>query len=270
LAFYGALDELFSLIGDKHFVSVLHCYLDESGKFKQQPIVSLCGFVGDRGQIGVFQRRWEALLRFHGMRSIKMAKAARFTRPLGKRNPATGLENRKAALSNFIECITDNFDIAVHVAVDVSAFNSLSDSQREAMGGNPHYLAFARVIAEIVNYHRDPAFQFSIICDDEQSYSPKCYAIFNKIRSEHSAYRRKLVSLCFADDEYFVPLQAADMFAYLVRCEAERHFLGKTGHQFRCLFEQIANPPRGSKPTLLGGFYGKDQLQSLASKVPAR
>jgi hypothetical protein len=267
LEFSDALSELFNLVGDRHFVSVLHCYLDESGKFQEHPIVSLCGFVGERTQIGNFQVRWEELLRFYGMRSMSMAKAARFTQPLGKRKAATGLDNRKAALSNFIECITDNLPVAVHVAVDVASFNSLTDHQKTAMGGGPHYLAFMRVIAEIVDYHKHPGIQLSVVCDDDQSSSPKCYAIFDKIRSKHPQYRRKIVSLCFADDEYFVPLQAADMFAYLVRREAERHFLGKTDHQFRCLFEQIANPPRGRKPTLLGGFYSKDKLQSLAARV---
>ncbi len=259
--------EFFSLLGDKRFVSVLHCYLDESGKFHDHTIVSLCGFVGERLQIGNFQVRWEELLRRYGMRSIKMAKAVRFTKPLGTREKAIGLENRKVVLSNFVECITDNLPVAIYVAADVSGFAALSESEKKAMGGEPHYLAFMRVLGEIVNFYKDPNVQLSVVCDDEQSYSPRCYAIMNQIRSKHSEFRRKIVSLCFADDEYFVPLQAADMLAYLVRCEAERQFTGRTDHQFGGLFNQLTDPPRGHGPTLLGGFFGREQLRSLASKV---
>lgn len=248
-------------------MSVLHCYLDESGKFHDHSIVSLCGFVGKREQLLDFQIGWEDLLRSYGMPSFKMAKAVRFTQPLGKRRPATGLENRKAALSNFIECITDNLHVGVYVAVDVSGFQSLSEAQKKTMGDEPPYLAFVRVMAEIVNYYKDPDFQLSVVCDDEQSYSPECYAILNKIRAKNSDYRRKIVSLCFADDKAFVGLQAADMFAYLTRCEAEHQLLGKAKHQFSPLFEQLAHPPHGKDPILLGGFFGKNELQSLARKV---
>jgi hypothetical protein len=267
LALDCAFTEFFGLGGDNRFVTVLHCYLDESGKFHDHSVVSLCGFVGDRSQIEGFQNRWRELLRYHGMRSMKMAKAVRFGVSLGARRKATGLENRKTALSNFIECITDNFSVGINLAVDVPGFQALNEAQRKAMGGEPHYLAFKRVLGEIVRYYKEPDIRVAVVCDDEQSYSPECYRILNALRSQHHDFQRKVISICFADDDYFVPLQAADMLAYLVRCEAERQFFGKAGHQFGSLFDQLISPPHGKGPTLLGGFFGKEELRSLAAKV---
>src|SRR5579864_9013955 len=116
------------------FVAYIQCYVDESGKFKDHQIVSLCGFGGNQGQIQTFEALWQSLLRRNGMRSLHMKKATRFTQPLGSRNAAIGLEYRKTALLSFAECARDSMEVAVHVAIDVSAFNALPGDERKLLG----------------------------------------------------------------------------------------------------------------------------------------
>jgi hypothetical protein len=152
------------------------------------------------------------------------------------------------------------------VAVDVKAFASLNDSQRKSLGGTPQYLAFKRVIGELVEYYKGRDEQLSVICDDDQQCSPQYYRILNELRHQSRPFRKTIVSLCFADDKHFSPLQASDMIAYLVRTEAERRFHQKEDRTFGGLLQQLASPPSGPPLEMLGGYFGDAEIASLVSK----
>ena len=277
--FYG-YNERFGVLQDQGFVEVaglvlpentfmafVQCYVDESGKFKDHQILSLCGFAAVPRQIEIFDGEWRSLLRRNGMRSLHMKKAARFTQRLGTRNAAIGLENRKTALLSFVECMRDNLETAIYVAVDITAFNSLSGGERKALGDDPYYLVFQRLLFELVHDPATPGAQISLICDDEQYYSKRCHQILAKLKAKYSDYRRALVSISFADDEFFTALQAADLFAYLTRCEAQVHLKKNPSFPFQLLYNHLTSAdPRGPL-NLLGGVYGKGQLQDLAHRM---
>ncbi|MGA3095213.1 MAG: DUF3800 domain-containing protein [Bryobacteraceae bacterium] len=249
------------------FMAFVQCYVDESGKFKDHQVLSLCGFAAAPSQIEVFDSGWRSLLRANGMRSLHMKKAARFTQPLGTRRPAIGLEERKTALLSFVECIQNNLETALYVAVDIAAFKALAGDERKILGGDPYYLVFQRLLFELVRYYAEPDARVSLICDEEQYYSKRCHEILAKLKAKHEDYRRALISISFADDEFFTVLQAADLFAYLTRCAAQVEMRGESAFQFRLLYDHLTAADTRGKLNLLGGVYGEEQLHELAQAM---
>ena len=61
---------------------------------------------------------------------------------------------------------------------------------------------------------------------------------YRAIRDARGDVKEKVISLTFADDEYFPALQAADMVAWLTRREAQREFYGNT-YEFRELYSYL-------------------------------
>jgi hypothetical protein len=254
------------------FVVFIQCYVDESGKFKDHSVISLCGFAGSIRQIETFDGGWKSLLRRNGMSSLTMKKAARFTQPLGSKNKATGLEARTTALLPFIECMRDNMEVAVQVAVDIGAFNSLSTHYHPRLGGEPYYLAFQKLLGELLRHYSQPAedVRISLVCDEEQHYSIRCYDILARLRAKYKDYKRALVSISFADDEFFTVLQAADVFAYLTRREAQMHFAGGPSYEYGLLYHHLTSANTRGNLAVLGGLYNEAKLRSLAAATVRR
>jgi hypothetical protein len=247
------------------FLAFVQCYVDESGKFHDHQILSLCGFAGTTDQVETLDSGWRSLLRSNGMKSLHMKKAARFSQDLGTRNKARGLENRKTALISFVECARDNMEVAVHVGVDIVAFKSLPADAQAVLGGDAYYLAFQHLLWELLHYY-GPSGQVSLVCDDEQYYGQRCHAILAKLKAKYKEYQKGIVSISFADDEVFTALQAADLFAYLVRKEAEVQLRGSQSFQFRPLYHHLTSADTRRKLVILGGVYGEDALRDLARK----
>ena len=254
------------MLPEDSFVAFIQCYVDESGKFKDHTIISFCGFAAGGDRFQEFSAHWQSLLRSNGMQSLHMKKAVRFTQPLGTRKRAIGLEERKTALLSFVECARDYMETAVYVAVDVGAFNGLSGDEKAIVGDDPYYLTFQHLLAELMIYYKDPDARISVVCDDEQYYAKRCHEILAKLKAKYKEYRKRLVSISFADDEFFTGLQAADMYAYLVRCEAQVELGGNSPFPFRPLYDHLISSKPGSL-NVLGGVYGVRQLHDLAVKM---
>jgi hypothetical protein len=51
--------------------------------------------------------------------------------------------------------------------------------------------------------------------DDNREYAVKCYQMLDTIKEHNPAWKQRIGSICFADDEIYTPLQAADVAAWL-------------------------------------------------------
>jgi hypothetical protein len=107
----------------------------------------------------------------------------------------------------------------------VKGFKTLTVEAKRGLGSpdDPYYLAFARGLLEIVRYVQGND-KISLFCDDDIQTAWDCYRHYRAIRRVEPDVNSKLASLCFADDDCFPALQAADMVAFLSRLEAKRRF----------------------------------------------
>lgn len=215
---------------------LLDAYFDESGKFRDRSVVSFCGVVGSPGQIDRFADDWSALLRRAGLESLTMKEALRHWEPLSVKLPAIGVEDRAKALLPFVDAIKHNFGLIIGIALDVASFTAISEQAKKQLGGNPQYAAFTRIIIELISSTRDTG--FNVICDDEEETAPQVYKLYRKVRLNYPSARERIKCLSFGDDEFFMPLQAADMMASLIRLEAGRKFFGQVNN-FAPLFDRL-------------------------------
>jgi hypothetical protein len=118
--------------------------------------------------------------------------------------------------------------VAIHCTVDLQGF-------AETFGDLPNHLrhpyVFAHEILIIAAWHelmsRGQSERFEIIFDENLVFAPRVKALYIPLLRVAPEEIRKILPVdpLFRDDKEFVPLQAADMLAWLLRRTAasERH-----------------------------------------------
>jgi hypothetical protein len=243
------------------FVASILGYFDESGKFKDQNIVSFAGYAAGWSALESFDKEWEYLLRRHGLKHLTMKEALNHRKPLSGRVAAIGAKERTTVLMNFAECILKHFELGVSVSVDVVAFAALPSASSKILGKNPHYLAFSRTLGELKRYFSDDS-KIAVICDDEDEYSVECYKLYRKTKLNDPGSRDKFTAISFADDTDHVPLQAADMLASLTRLETGRELLG-TPYDYQSLTTYLMTDKY--RVRYEAGMYGRNALNRLSA-----
>lgn len=245
-------------------MAAIYAHFDESGKFKDQSVVSFCGVIGSLSQVVSFDREWRSALHRQRLEHLTMKDALKFNTPLSKTKPALGVQKRSSVLHGFAKVITDHFEIGLGAAVDVKAHQAQSTKKaRQVLGDDPHYTSFLRVLLELLDFANEED-KISLVCDDEQTTALPCYEYYRRVKSTWPKATQKLVSICFADDKAVPSLQAADMLSSLVRLEAKRRFNGAS-YDFESVFHALVNPPLGKRQMEAAiGFWGRKDLERLA------
>jgi len=237
-------------------------YFDESGKLGDKDVVSVAGFLADEYGWKKLATKWTSLLNRYHLTCFHCAEALRFKRPLSRKTPALGIEQRSKVLLQFINIIKDSVDYGIGFAVDARAFRSLTDKQQDKLG-DPQFVAFRLILGALADHVHDDD-TISIVLDDDDKPSVNCYKIFRTVRGENRRIKRKIISIGFGDDFYFPQIQAADLFAGLLRGAAEQEFMGKTfpfDSTFKSLLEQADPVARFEGEAY---FYNKSDLVELA------
>jgi len=245
-------------------MAAIYAHFDESGKFKDQAVVSFCGVIGNLSQVVSFDKEWRSFLHRQRLQHLTMKDALKFNTPLSKSKPALGVEKRSSVLRSFADIITAHFEIGLGAAVDVRAHQAPSNKKaRRILGEDPHYTAFLRVLLELLEF-ADEDDKISLVCDDEQTTALPCYEYYRRVKSTWPTATKKLVNICFADDKAVTSLQAADMLSSLVRLEAKRRFNG-SAYDFQSVFDALVTPrPGKQRMESTIGFWGTNELARLA------
>lgn len=242
----------------------VYVFCDESGKFKDHAVVSFGAVAASDRYLDGFERSWKYCLREAGLSSLSMKAALNLREPLSAKEAAQGEQTRIAALLPFVDCLKANLSLLTGFAVDVLAFELLSSAAQKQLGKNPQYAAFARIIQEAIKEEVAEGDELCIVCDDEEEAGLGVYKLYRKLKVIYPAARTRIVSLSFADDEYFYPLQGADMVASLVRFEARRVFLGED-YYHRALYERlIAKSDAVPQAAVTIGLFDRDGLDGLS------
>lgn len=211
-------------------MAVFHACLDESGKFRDSQYISFCGYISDFKSWEMFSQEWDALRLKLGLPPIHMA----------------SLASQADLLIKFAGLIQKFALRTVGVAVDVGAFNSRSEKFKNRFrNGDPHYLAFYTVISSVDKLLDDRPESVSLICDDDEGTATSCYKLLALLKSQYPNLKKRFPSICFADDESYPPLQAADMLAYTARSVLVDKAQGKeigAERLYKALTGQLAQP----------------------------
>ena len=255
----------------------ISAFLDESGKFKDHPVVSLCAIVSATAHFNAFADEWGSCLEIAGLEVISAKKVLNANRPLSHKLPALGIDKRVDALIPFIACIRKHLAFITGVAIDVAGFKGLPSHYHRIFGTDPFYTAFARTVPRIAELTPKGG-KISLICDDEEQTALPMYKFYRRLKLIDSDARDKLAAISFADDSVLFGIQAADLVASVMRFEAHKNFFG-TEYDYRKLHEAITKQPSGDEQIHLVEYAFCDEqmlrrtadgLRKIKRKPPAK
>ncbi len=251
-------------------MDILHLCLDESGKFRDSDYVSFCGYVSYARDWEALSQEWMSALLHERLSVLHTTDAYHFNGEEWKAKKAEWGNNaeaeRDALLLRFAAIVNKHAGPCVGAAVDAAHYRKMPSDFRERLT-NPHYLGFEQVVREVVGLSNVAGQQHTIglIVDDEEEYSIECYRLLTKLKLKNPAMRKRVTSLCFANDNFYPPLQAADLLAYVTRQELIRKSL-EPGRTPGALYSALTIKHRGTQPI----FFDAKSLDGIAEDLKRR
>jgi uncharacterized protein DUF3800 len=253
-------------------MAMLYFYCDESGKYRKNPVIAITGIGADSKHLETFQAEWTLLLRSYGLLpELHMSRVLDLKQANGPKMPADQtLDERTDALLPFADCINKYLEIGLMQAWDIKGYNNLPTEVKKLLGGSsdPYQLAFVRGLLEIADYVGKDG-TISVICDDDEVISWDTYNHYRAIRKAVPEINPSFAGITFAKSEHFIPLQAADMAAFLARREAAERFWGKPNEYKRLTNYLVGRPREQSRGTMrwFTLFADESGLVELANDI---
>lgn len=253
-------------------MAVIYFYCDESGKYKKNPSITVTGVGATKPHLESFSSEWEVLLRAYGIGDeLHMSRVMDLSQACGPKMPANQtIDERIDALLPFADCINDHLEVGLVQAWDVKGYNNLSLDAKRQLGGShdPYQLAFIRGVMAIGDYAGDGD-MVSITADDDELTAWDTYVHYRAIQKARPELSKKLAALTFAKSQYFKPLQAADMAAFLVRRQAGEEFYSRP-NEFKRLLDYLTAGPRAGSHGIMNWykqFAPEEKLVDLGNAV---
>lgn len=209
---------------------MLKLYVDDSGKAGHSPVMVLAGYLAPAEQWAAFSNEWQALLDECGVPIFRMAEAWR----LGVEWHHLGALGRDQLIARLIGCIRRHAKMAFVNSMPIEGFNHyLRVTEDPAHHLSRIYLVLfysflSRVYFHAYKYHFDQCVE--IVFDEQGGESQKTIlSMMDQFREIAGSNFRDLIipTPAFRTDQDMIPLQAADMLAWLVRREAYNKSLDK-------------------------------------------
>jgi hypothetical protein len=200
----------------------LSAVFDESGKWNDSERVVFAGFVGQQDKWVAFTHDWNVRLCGDlplGGRDnpvFHMVELNRAHRMMTDDAEKVKLELLVADLARVIcKYVVEGF---AHV-VSMAEFNALRPEQKKRYK-DPFYYAFEAGVKSITQIGvLRPHDNVMLICDDSEEYSAECLKSYRRLKRLEPDISKRIPCITFADDKYYAPLQAADMYAYCIRAQ---------------------------------------------------
>jgi hypothetical protein len=197
-----------------------HC--DESGKHHSSPYVSFCGFLGNGEQWAKLLPAWRAARIFHHTPPIHVSAMLHPSDkngwlPLSQKYGSAWPAKCQELLDEFSLIIKGQKLLCVGAVIDVNAFKSLSLPILQARTtGDPHYLAFESAIVLAISnvLWGDSNATMGLIMDDDEEKAHHCYELYRMLRGHVAKAKERLSGICFANDDLYPGIQAADILAH--------------------------------------------------------
>jgi hypothetical protein len=215
--FHDGLFRLFEPGKIKGYIMAIQIFLDESGHISDSKLVVV-------GAVAAIPGAWEALadewckkLRSEGIIYLSMKEAMNFR---GQFSDWKDRVKDRDELLRVVAGFANRFvSIATAMYVSAEAFHAASSSQKRGLWNNPLYPGVEGCIKHVMA-RTDPGEPIQICCDSSEEYAIDCLKIYHRMRRFNADFKRRCGNIAFGEDEFFVGLQLADMYAYCVREQA--------------------------------------------------
>jgi hypothetical protein len=201
-------------------------FLDESGHFSSTDYMCMAGFIAtDRGWDALCTG-WRVLLReTYKIPAIHMRE---IMSPMGKSPAASWEIDRKVdMLRDFILLIRQHTEAGFGCAIDARHYREVVKTIATVAGQQglktkpfkAQMFCMARIVRLVMCYLDETNAsaderKTSLVFDDDEQYSKMCYGLLCELKKHVPAIKESIVNICFADDEWYYPLQAADLLSY--------------------------------------------------------
>ncbi len=207
----------------------LQAVVDDSGK-GIKPVFVLAGFVLSAYQWSVFADHWQAIL---GARPkidyFKMQEAATFTGQFKQ----FSTQERDEKVAGLAKLVTDYRPLAIKDVMPYEAYERVFKGKIAKRLDYPYFLSFHEIMGALwryqYNYDWHPDERVDFIFDEQGKESDLIQRIWRFTASDVPAAVKKFVGNkpIHRDEKTFLPLQAADLFAWHVRRFYEEKSRGK-------------------------------------------
>lgn len=180
---------------------------DDSGKLKDTKLVVFGGWAARADNWGVIKAKW--LERFKGkIAYLKMTQALR------REDQFKGWseDERDKLLIDLAEIIQP-LALGIGGWRTSQSFISLPSHKKRDLK-SLSYCAFEACAKSVLKCTKDT---FLLYCDDSTEYSTTVLGLYHRMKEKNQDFKNQCMSITFAEDDKFLPLQAADMLAYCLR-----------------------------------------------------
>jgi Protein of unknown function (DUF3800) len=202
---------------------VIQAVIDESGVKGTDPVFVLAGLISTAEKLADLSTAWSRQLQAEP--TIKYLKMYEATRACGEF--AGWSEHRiETKLRGLVETVKYHAHRAIHVTIDLEAHERL---HKDRPSRDPYFTGFYAILSgvcyEFLDNFSDEK-QIEIILDENRIFGPRVAlwypAIKDLLATRGDLDQQALADVLppqpsFKDDQAFVPLQAADMLAWLFR-----------------------------------------------------
>jgi hypothetical protein len=201
-------------------------FLDESGHFANSDHVCMAGYMANGSGWDALCEQWRRLLREkYKIPAIHMRE---IMSPQGK-SPASAwdIERKVEMLREFICAIREHTSVGFGVAIDAKHYRNVvkaiedaaHDQKRKTKPFKVQLFCIARIVRLVMAYLEEIGAsederKTGLVFDDDEVYSKTCYGLLCELKKRVPLIRQTIVSVSFADDVWYYPLQAADILAY--------------------------------------------------------
>lgn len=189
-----------------------YIFCDESGKWHDKDFICLCGYLSSAHDWSIFVTRWGRLLAENEMPAMHMTS---YWQECRERGWSEGKAEK--VLAQFTDIIREHVWLAFAVGFDVRYYRTLPPHVRAALKHEPPVLCLERLLRLVRNRLHAEQYdgRVSLIIDEDTEFVIPTYRAITKLRRTREDLRRYIGAVSFADDEFLLPLQAADVLANL-------------------------------------------------------
>ncbi len=236
----------------------IQAYIDESGCKGQNKILAFAGFIGEAEEWARFSGLWVACLsNAPAISYFRMNEAAKLEGQFA-RWKQRARDEKLRELARVINAVRVR---CIHYAIDLPAFEKGMAEHWVKPLSNPYFLGFTRMLAgvcvDVLDWgHKE---QIEIIFDHHIIFAPRVRLWYPLWKEMWDVDYPELAAIyptepLFRDDKEFVPLQAADMMAWLFRRDYE-HKSQK--------FAWIVSELKDTQTSHCSDFVGKEKMAEL-------
>jgi|ERR1017187_596881 hypothetical protein len=239
-------------------------YFDDSGMMNQT-LICMAGYLADDQNWTAMTNDWNVLLGKYGIPFLHLTDflaAQGIYSELGWKKDEPRI---REALDLFIFAIRKHTIAGVGVTLDANAYRSITKGVRKKE--KPQVFCFERILWQVTK--RLDMWKWSepvcLIFDDSRDYAMQCYSNMWEIRTRHPELRKRIAGIAFGNDEYFAPLQAADLLSYAT---ALQHRYGNGIWSEGSLFRNLLldeNPAYGKLYD--GEHWDKESLDGQKARI---